>query len=398
MIDDIIYLDNNATTQLDPAVLDAMLPFLREQYANPSSGYACAARVRDAIEQARAQVAHLLGCGASEITFTSGGTESNNAAFHSALQLFPDRRHIVTTAVEHSAILRVARSYEQRGYEVTCIPVTRAGEIDLAEVRNALRKDTAIFSVMWANNETGVIFPVEKLAQIARERGVSFHTDAVQAAGKLPMELRNSAIQMLSIAGHKLHGPKGVGALYVNKNVRFRPMLIGGSHENDRRAGTENVAGIIGLGKAAETAAAMLEAEQTRTAAMRDKFESAMLAEIPGASLNGGDTDRLPNTCSIRFAGIDSGAALLMLDLQNVCCSAGSACHTGSKEASHVLAAMGLTNEEARGALRFSFGRFNTDKDVQAAIEIVPKVIGKLRRITAATSQQEAGVPAGRSS
>ncbi len=374
------YLDNNATTQPDPAVVEAMLPFLRDEYANPSSGYACAARVREAIENARAQVAALLGCDAPEILFTSGGTEANNTAFHSALQMFPARRHIVTTAVEHSAVLRVARAYEQRGYEVTFAGVREDGSVDVDEVRAALRDDTAILSAMWANNETGVIFPVEELAQLARERGVLFHTDAVQAAGKIPIRMRESAMPMLSIAGHKLHGPKGIGALYVNKRTRFRPLLIGGSHENERRAGTENVVGIIGLGKAAEVAGRMLGAERARTAAMRDRFESATLKRIDGTVVNGAGAERLPNTSSLRFHGVDSGAALLLLDLQQICCSAGSACKTGSAEGSHVLRAMGLSNDEARGVLRFSFGRFNTDDDVERAIEVVPGVIAKIRQ------------------
>lgn len=390
-----IYLDNNATTQPDPAVVEAMLPFLREQYANPSSGYASAARVRDAIEHAREQVAALLGCEPSEIIFTSGGTESNNTAFHSAIELFPDRRHIVTTAVEHSAVLRVARAYEQRGYEITFAGVERDGSIDIEKVRAALRDDTAILSAMWANNETGVLFPVEELAQIARDRGVLFHTDAVQAAGKIPIRMRESAVHMLSIAGHKLHGPKGVGALYVNKHARFRPMFFGGSHENERRAGTENVAGIIGLGEAAEISAAMQHPEHSRTATMRDRFEEAIMASIDGASVNGAGAERLPNTSSIRFAGIDSGAALLMLDHQRICCSAGSACKTGSSEASHVLSAMGLSNEEARASLRFSVGRFNTDDEITRGIEIVPKIIAKLRGIAAPISPQETGVPLG---
>jgi cysteine desulfurase len=314
--------------------------------------------------------------------FTSGGTEANNTAFHSARQTFPERRHVVTTAVEHSAVLRVAESLGSRGYRVTAVGVDANGEVDLDEVRDALSDDTALLSAMWANNETGIVFPVEQMAQIARDRGVLFHTDAVQAAGKVPIALRDSAISMLSIAGHKIYGPKGIGALYVSKRVRFRPLLIGGSHENSRRAGTENVPGVIGLGKAAEMAADMIEEERTRLAPMRDAFEAAMLERVNDVRVNGAQAQRLPNTSNLLFGGVDSGSALLMLDQQKVCCSAGSACKTGSLDASHVLRALGLANDVARGALRFSFGRFNTPADVERAVDVVPKVIGKLRGIS----------------
>jgi len=382
----LLYLDNNATTAIDPAVLESMRPFLEKFFANPSSGYGFAAQVRDAIEQAREQVAKLLGCEASEIVFTSGGTESNNTAFHSALQAVPERRHIVTTAVEHSAVLRPAKDLERRGYEVTFLNVDQSGRLNLSELADAIRPDTALISVMWANNETGVIFPIEEVAAIAREKKVPFHTDAVQAAGKVEIKLSDIPLQFLSISGHKLHGPKGVGALYVNRHARFRPLLLGGSHENNRRAGTENAASIIGLGKAAEIARAQLREEQVRVRRMRDRFESALLEKISDARINGSGAERLPNTSSIMFDGIESDAALLMLDQKNVCCSAGSACRTGSLTPSHVLSAMGLLGDEARGSLRFSFGRFNTEPEVDRALKIVPEVIAKLRALSPAVA------------
>jgi cysteine desulfurase len=288
----------------------------------------------------------------------------------------------VTTAVEHSAVRNPARRLAERGYEVTFIGVDRSGRMSLRELADAIRLDTALVSIMWANNETGVIFPIEEIAEIARDKGVPLHTDAVQAAGKIPINLRQVPVQFLSISGHKLHAPKGVGVLYVNRRTRFRPFLVGGSHENERRGGTENAASIIALGKAAEIALARLSEEQTRIRDLRDRFERALLERIPDARVNGSDAARLPNTSSMMFDGIESEAALLMLDQENICCSAGSACRTGSLAPSHVLSAMGLVNEEARGSLRFSFGRFNTEADLERAIEIVPRVIKKLRALS----------------
>jgi cysteine desulfurase len=380
--DKLTYLDNNATTAIDPAVLESMQPFLQKYFANPSSGYRCAAQVRDAIEHAREQVAALLGCGAGEIVFTSGGTESNNTAIHSALETQPKCRHIITTAVEHSAVRNPAQQLEARGYRVTFLRVDSSGRLSLRELADAVCGDTALVSIMWANNETGVIFPMEEIAEITREKGVPLHSDAVQAAGKIPINLREVLLQFVSISGHKLHAPKGIGALYVNRRARFRPLILGGSHENNRRAGTENAASIVALGKAAEIARAKLSKEQTRVRAFRDRFESALLETVDGARVNGADAPRLPNTCSVMFDGIESEAALLMLDQENVCCSAGSACRTGSLKPSHVLSAMGLVNEEARGSLRFSFGRFNTEADLERALEIVPRIIRKLRALS----------------
>lgn len=389
-----IYLDNNASTRLDPAVVEEMMPFLTELYGNPSSGYQFAAEVRKAIELARERAAKLLDCEPGEIVFTSCGTESNNAAINSAVQFEPRGKHVVTSVVEHSAVLRPCQELQKRGCEVTFLAVDRNGDVDLAELEKAIRPDTALVSIMWANNETGVLFPVEKIAEFCREKRVLFYTDAVQVAGKIPMRLRDSAINSLSLSAHKFHGPKGVGVLYINKRSRFRSSMIGGSHESGRRAGTENVASIVGLGKAAERAAEFLADETTRVRAMRDRFERGVLETVSGASINGGGAERLPNTSNLFFEGIDSQAALMLLDRHQICCSAGSACKTGSGEGSHVMRAMHGSDERGRGSLRFSFGRFNSDADVEKALEIVPQVMTKLRRLNAPVTAQAASAAA----
>jgi cysteine desulfurase len=379
--DEFIYLDNNATTPLDPAVIEEMLPFLTKYYGNPSSGYAFAAKSRKALDLARQRLAGLLGCEPSEIVFTSGGTESNTAVINSALQFDPRGKHIVTSAVEHSAVLRPCQDLKNRACETTFLGVDRDGNVDLGELEAAIRPQTALVSMMWANNETGVLFPVEKIAEICRAKGVLFHTDAVQAVGKIPIRLRDTAINFLSLSAHKLHGPKGVGALYVNRRTGFHPLIAGGGQESERRGGTENVASIVGLGKAAELAAEYLSEGKTSVRSMRDRFESAILETVTGASVNGAGAARIPNTSSFSFEGIESPAALFLLDRHRICCSAGSACRTGSQEASHVLRAMDSTGDGARRSLRFSFGRFNTDAQIDRAIEIVPTVIGKLRQM-----------------
>jgi cysteine desulfurase len=380
--EELIYLDNNATTQIDPAVLEEMLPFLQKFYGNPSSGYRFGSQVRQAIDRARERLANLLGCDPSEIVFTSCGTESNNAAIDSALQFDPRGKHIVTSAVEHSAVRRHCEDLAKGGCEVTFLGVDQDGNIDLAELESAIQTQTSIVSLMWANNETGVLFPIEKIAEICRDKRVLFHTDAVQTVGKIPIRLRDWPINFLSLSAHKLHGPKGVGALYINKKSRFRPSLIGGGQENGRRAGTENVASIVALGKAAERASECIAEEQGRVGAMRDQFETVILEKVRGAAVNGAQASRLFNTSSISFEGIDSQAALMLLDRHRICCSAGSACRTGSMESSHVLRAMQLSDERARGALRFSFGRFNCDAEIDQAIQIVPQVIHKLRQLS----------------
>ncbi len=358
-----------------------MLPFLTKLYANPSSGYAFAGEVRKAIDRARERLAALLGCEPSEIIFTSCGTESNNAAINSALAHDPRGKHIVISAVEHSAVRRHAEELGRRGCEVTMVGVDRNGDVDLGEVERSIRPNTAVVSMMWANNETGVLFPVERIAQICRDKGVLFHTDAVQAVGKVAISLRDSAIHFLSLSAHKFHGPKGVGALYINKEVPFRSSIIGGAHENNRRAGTENVASIVGLGKAAERAEEYIGEEQDRVRALRDGFEKAILHQVRLATVNGRGASRLGNTSSIAFEGVDAHAALILLDRHRICCSAGSACKTGSGEGSHVLRAMHLGDEKAQSSLRFSFGRFNCASEVEKASINIAGVIEKLRKL-----------------
>jgi cysteine desulfurase len=374
-----IYLDNNATTQLDPAVIEEMLPFLTKYYGNASSGYGFAAKSRKALDRARERVAALLGCEPGEIIFTSGGTESNNAVLNSALEGETHGKRVVTSAVEHSAVLRPCQDLAKRGCEVTFLGVDQHGNLDLAELEASVRPETALVSIMWANNETGVLFPVEKIAEICRQKGVLFHTDAVQATAKIPIRLRDTAINFLSLSAHKFHGPKGVGALYISRRTRFTPLIAGGAQENGRRGGTENVASIVGLGKAAELALDDLVEGKCNIRSMRDRFEKAVLETVSDTSVNGGGADRLPNTASLWFDGIESSAALLLLDRHFICCSAGSACRTGSQEASHVLRAMNPTGDRARRSLRFSVGRFNTEAQINRAIEVVPRIIEKLR-------------------
>src|SRR5437868_9268591 len=377
---EIIYLDNNATTQLDPAVIEEMLPFLTKYYGNPSSGYGFAAMARKAINLARERLAALLGCEPTEIVFTSGGTESNNAVINSVLQLEPRGKNVITSAVEHSAVLRPCQDLAKRGCLVTFLNVDSHGNLDFGGLEAAIRPETTLVSIMWANNETGVVFPIEKIAEICREKGVPFHTDAVQATGKIPMSLRDTPINFLSLSAHKFHGPKGVGALYVNRRTRFSPLIAGGGQENGRRGGTENVASIVGLGKAAEIALKYLRENECNIRSMRDRFEKSVLETVNGTSVNGAGATRLPNTPSVLFEGIESPAALLLLDRHHICCSAGSACRTGSQEASHVLRAMNSSSDSARRSLRFSLGRYNSESQIDRAMEIVPQVIEKLRQ------------------
>lgn len=376
-----IYLDNNATTQVDPAVVEAMIPWLSNHFGNPSSVYRIGRAANDAVETARAQVADLLGCEASEIVFTSCGSESINTAILSALSVDPDRRHVVTTAVEHSATMKLGEHLARRGHEITWLGVDADGQLDLDTLRSAITDETAIVSLLWANNETGVIFPVREISEICAEKKVHFHCDAVQAVGKVPIDL--TGIHYLSLSGHKLHCPKGVGALYVNRKARFTPM-IRGSQENARRGGTQNVASIVGLGVAASIAKEHLETEQSRVRELRDRFETAILESIQGTTVNGDRVHRLPNTTNLSFPGIEAEGALILLDEKNICCSAGSACTSGSVHPSHVLRAMGRSNEQARASLRFSFGRFNTPGEIDTAIREVRAAVEKLRSLHAA--------------
>jgi cysteine desulfurase len=377
-----IYFDNNATTQVDPEVFLLMLPFLQDQYGNPSSAYSFGKRAAKAVSTAREQVAALLRCDPSEIIFTSCGTESDNSAIQSALILQPDRKHLVTSKVEHSAIIKQAEALAKRGYEVTWLDVDSDGLIDLGALERAIREDTAIVSLMWANNETGVLFPIEEAAEICCSKGTPFHTDAVQAVGKIDIDLRQLPINFLSLSGHKLHAPKGVAALYVSRKTRFSPYLIGGGQENKKRGGTENTASIVALGKAAELAFSAFREENSRVKALRDRFEQGLLQTISSTQVNGHGARRLPNTSNLAIEGVDSEGMLMVLDQRGICCSAGSACTAGSLEPSHVLKAMGYSNERARGSLRFSFSRFNSEIEVDHALRIVPATVEKLRSMS----------------
>ena len=381
---EVIYLDNNSSTRIDPAVLEEMMPFLTTHYGNPSGSHRFGAEVKKAIDQAHERVAALLGCEPNEIVFTSGGTESDNTALHSALQMSPERRHIVTTSVEHNAVLNYCEALVRRGCEATIVPVDEQGHLDLEELTRAIRPNTAVVSVMWANNETGVIYPLEEIAGLCRTKGVFFHTDAVQAVGKMPIDLKELPVHFLSLSGHKLHASKGVGALYVNRKARFQPLLVGGPQEGGRRAGTDNVASIVGLGKAAELARTTIDEENTRVRALRDRFEEMLRAELEQVEINGDPAARLPNTSNLAFLGVDAQAILLKLDQEGVCCSLGSSCTTGAVQPSHVLRAMKLTNERARSSLRFSFGRYNTEAELDMVLEIIPRIVRKLRQLSAA--------------
>ena len=375
----VIYLDNNATTRIAPEVFELMASWLRDGYGNPSSGYALGRDALAAVETARAQVASLAGCREDVILFTSCGTESINTALQTAIALDPDKRHIVTSTVEHSATIKLCEHLAQRGYEITWLPVDHLGRLDPAQVGEAVREDTALVSLLWANNETGVLFPIEEIAEIVKKSKSLLHVDAVQAFGKLPLTLENSGIHLLSASGHKIHAAKGVGALYVNRRVRFTPLLRG-SQESARRGGTQNVASVAGFGKAAELASAHLNDTSIRQ--FRDTFESHILSAVPDCTVNGDRENRLPTTTNISFDGVASEGALILLDEHGVCCSAGSACTSGSIHPSHVLKAMGFSNDRARASLRFSFGRFNSADDVVKASEILPAVIRKLRALS----------------
>lgn len=387
-----IYLDNNATTRTDDEVLAAMLPYLTLYYGNPSSMHTFGGQVGRVVKEAREQVASLLGAEASEVIFTSCGTEGDNAAIRAALSAQPNKRHIVTTQVEHPAVLNVCKRLEKQGYTVTYLSVNSQGQIDLDELEASLTGNTALVSVMYANNETGVIFPIERIGQIVKEYGATFHVDAVQAVGKVPLNMKNSTIDLLTLSGHKIHAPKGIGALYVRKGVRFRPLLIGGHQERGRRGGTENVPGIVALGKAAELAEQEL-AEQhianvKQEKRLRDRLEEGLLARIPDAIVNGHPTERLPNTTSIGFKYIEGEAILLSLNQYGICASSGSACTSGSLEPSHVLRAMGLPYSVLHGSIRFSLSRYTTDAEVERVLEVMPGIIERLRALSPFNSDE----------
>lgn len=379
-----VYLDNNATTPVDPRVVDAMLPLLTAEFGNPSSIHRVGSAAAALLERARASVAALIGARDSEIVFTSGGTEADNAAVRGVLAARPGRRHLVITSVEHHAILDLADALERDGVaEVTRVGVDRAGRLDLEEMESAVRDDTALVSVMLANNETGVILPVAAVADIARRRGAKTHTDAVQALGKIPVNVDALGVDLLSLSGHKVFAPKGVGALYVRRGTPFRPMMLGGHQERDRRGGTQNTSGIAALGRACELLPELEGRELERIAGLRDRLEREISTLFPRAHIIGRESPRLGNTSCICFEGVEAEALLLLLSEAGICASSGAACSSGSLESSHVLKAMGVPPEVGQGEVRFSLGPHNTDADVDALLSVLPRALHKLNRLNA---------------
>jgi cysteine desulfurase len=378
----VYYFDNNATTRVAPEVTDAMIPMLRDFWGNPSSAYAFGSQVHGHVEKARERVAALVNADPKEVVFTSCGTESNNAAIHSALVTNPKKRHVITTAVEHSANINFGEYLTKQGYEVTFLPVESDGSLDVHLLEKSIRPDTAIVSIMWANNETGVMFPIEEIAAICRSKGVLCHTDAVQVPGKVKIDVKQLGVDFLSLSAHKLHAPKGIGMLYVKRRTKYQPYVIGGHQERGRRGGTENVAHIVGFGRAAELAMSHLGDENTRVRALRDKLENTILTTIPNTVRNGAKDPRLPNTANIAFDFVEAEAVLLLLDQLGICASSGSACTTGSLDPSHVLTAMGLNPMRARGSVRLSLGIYNTEQEVDYVLQHLPGIIKKLRDIS----------------
>ena len=378
----IIYVDNNATTRVADEVIEEMVPYLGNYYGNPSSMHSFGGRVGKEIEKAREKVAALIGAQPTEIIFTSCGSESDNSAILGTLESYPKKKHIITTRVEHPAVLTLCKYLNKNGYKVTFLPVDKKGHINLEQLEEAITPGTAIVSIMHANNETGVIFPVEKIADIVKRHGSVFHTDAVQTAGKLNIDLSKNNIDLLSMSGHKLHAPKGVGVLYIRRGTRFRPFLKGGHQERGRRGGTENTASIIGLGKACELAKHNIKEEQTRVKAMRDRLEKGLMENISNVRINGCTENRLPNTTSIGFEFVEGEAILLMMDRLGICASSGSACTSGSLEPSHVLRALGVPFTFAHGSIRFSLSHYNTDEDIDYILEHMPKLIKRLRELS----------------
>ena len=385
----VIYADNNATTGIAPEVLEEMLPFLKEQYGNPSSMHTFGGAVGREIAKARERVAALLGADSSEILFTSGGTEGDNTAIRGILESHPEKKHMVTSRVEHPAVLNLCRYLSQKGYSLTEIGVDSEGLIDPDEIAKAIRSDTALVSIMWANNETGVIFPIEEIASVVKERGVAFHCDAVQAIGKIPVDLRKVPIDLLTLSGHKLHAPKGIGALFVRKRTRFKPLIIGGHQERGLRGGTENTPGIVGLGKACELASRNFDEENLKVKGLRDKLESSLLEKIPNTRRNGHPVLRLPNTTSVSFEYVEGEGILLMLNEHGIAASSGSACTSGSLEPSHVLRAMGVPFTYAHGSVRFSLSRYNRSEEIDLIMEKLPAAIARLREISPFWKERE---------
>ena len=377
-----VYVDNNATTKVALEVLEVMLPYFSEYYGNPSSMHFFGGQVQKKVDEARAKVADFLGAEPSEIVFTSCGTESDNAAILGTLDSYPEKRHFISTRVEHPAVGNVSTYLGRKGYRITELSVDREGRLDLDELRESLTDETALVTIMYANNETGVVFPIEEIGEIVKARGISFHTDAVQAAGKIPLNMKKSKVDMLSISGHKLHAPKGIGALYIRKGTKFSPFLIGGHQEKGRRGGTENVPYIIGLGNACELAKKHLDEENTRVKALRDYLEAKLLEKIPNTLVNGDRVHRLPNTLNVSFEYVEGESILLLLSDLGICASSGSACTSGSLEPSHVLRAMGVPFTAAHGSIRFSLSIYNTKEEMDYIIEHLPPIIQKLRDIS----------------
>jgi cysteine desulfurase len=384
-----IYADNNATTRMAPEAVEEMLPYFSEYYGNPSSMHSFGGQVEGKVREAREKVAGLFNADPSEIIFTSCGTESDSTAIRGTLESYPHKKHIVTTRVEHPAVLNLCRHLGKNGYKVTELPVDKKGNLDLNELEKAVDDDTAIVSIMYANNETGVIFPIEEIGEIVKSKGAVLHCDAVQAVGKIPLDMRKSTIDLLSLSGHKLHGPKGIGALYIRKGTKLTPFLIGGHQEKGRRAGTENVPYIIGLGKSAELAQIHLEDENTRTRVLRDRLEEELLKRCSDTQVNGDREHRLPNTTNISFEYVEGEAILLMLSEKGIAASSGSACTSGSLEPSHVLRAMGIPFTYVHGSVRLSLSRYNTDEDIDHIIEHLPPVIERLREISPFVKSQD---------
>ena len=391
-----VYLDYNATTPVGPEVLAAMMPYFSERFANASSIHSEGQRARYAVEDARDSVGRLIGAKAAEIVFTSGGTEADNLAIFGCVAAAKRPAHVITSAIEHHAVLNACQKLERDGVAVTYVAVGADGIVDAEEIRRALRPETVLISVMHANNELGTIQPIEEIGEIAREAGVAFHTDAVQSAGKLPLDVTRLGVDLLSLSAHKIYGPKGIGALYVKTGTRLEPMFYGGHHERDRRSGTENVAAIVGLGRAAESARALLDESATRISAMRDRLEETILETIPHCRVNGDRSRRVANTTNITFEGAEAESLVIALDLRGVACATGAACSSGAVEPSHVLTAIGLTPEQGRSSIRFSLGRNTVEAEIDFAVNAVRAAVEKLREMSPRYRKSEISPAVGR--